>query len=117
MLDFSYLILLGAGFALQGARHGFADQSRAFRNVDARSLEGRNLVRRRALAARNDSPGMAHAAPGRRGAPGNESHNGLPDVRLDKLRRQLFAGAADLSDDDDTVRLLVFVHQPERVNK
>mmetsp|Transcript_63472 Transcript_63472/g.200752 ORF Transcript_63472/g.200752 Transcript_63472/m.200752 type:complete len:332 (-) Transcript_63472:58-1053(-) len=86
--------------------HGDAHDGRGLHHPHARALESLDLILRRALAARDDRAGVAHAAAGRRREPGDEGHNGLVSpARLDELRPVLLRGAADLPDHDDALRL------------
>ena len=59
---------------------------------------------------------MPHAPPGRRGLPGDESHDRLPEVRLDPVGRVFLVGAANFTDHHHGIRLRVGGKQRERVD-
>ena len=63
---------------------------------------------------------MAHPPPGRGSSSSNKGNNGLGHragliVLLQILRSLFFAGAADLADEDDTLRLGVVEEDLERI--
>ena len=74
-----------------------------------------------ALAAGDDRAGMAHAAAGRRGAPGDEADHRLLAAALglvlEELRGVLFRRAADLADHDDRLGRLVGEQELEAVDE
>src|SRR5947209_4313251 len=79
----------------------------------ARRLHRLHLLRRRALAARDDGARVAHAAPGRCRLAGDESDHGLLDVLLHVRGRLLLRVAAELADHHERARAAVLVEQLE----
>src|SRR5438105_9427127 len=83
---------------LHEALHSTADICRALHHFHARCRQRSHLLRRGALAARDDRAGMSHAPAWRSGLTGNEAHHRLLE-RLLNIRRRLFLGrSADLAD-------------------
>src|SRR5690348_4429933 len=64
-------------FLADHAGHGGAHVGGALDGGDAGSLHGGHLLRRGALAARDDGAGVAHAAARRRGLTADEPHHRL----------------------------------------
>src|SRR5574341_2133425 len=92
-------------FLADDACDGRAHVGGASDRDDTRSLHGLHLLRRRALPARDDRAGVAHAAARRGRLAADEADDGLSDLGLDE-RRGLFLGrAADLADHHDLFRL------------
>src|SRR5688572_22994151 len=83
----------------------------------AGGLERGDLLRRRALAARNDGARVPHALPFGRGLPGDEPDHRLRHLAADEGRGFLLGRAADLADHDDGVRAGVGLEEPERVDE
>src|SRR6185437_4582498 len=83
----------------------------------ARGLECLVLVGRRALAAGDDGPRMAHAIARRRGDAGNVSHYRLGDEAADELRCRLLIAAADLTHQDDALGTRVALEQLDDVDE
>src|SRR5271154_5101462 len=71
----------------------FPNRCWRFCHADAGRFHGLDLLRSRALAAGNDRAGMAHAASGRRGLPGDEAHHRLLHMGPHKLRCGFFGVA------------------------
>src|SRR5690606_29472918 len=84
---------------------------------DARGFHRRELALRRALAARGDRTGVAHALAGRGRGAGDEADDRLLHVVLDVLGTGFLGVAADLADHDDAFGLRVFVEQLQAVDE
>src|SRR5437764_14212647 len=87
--------------------HGRAELGGGLDGAHARRLEGGVLVARRALAARDDRPGVPHALAGRCGEPGDIGHHGFGDELADELGGRLLVAAADFADEDDPLGALL----------
>mmetsp|Transcript_11109 Transcript_11109/g.26212 ORF Transcript_11109/g.26212 Transcript_11109/m.26212 type:complete len:306 (+) Transcript_11109:112-1029(+) len=106
MLTLSDVHLLACG--PHRLHHGGAQLGRRVRHPDSGCLQGFDLVLGRALAARDDGAGVAHAAPRRGRDARNEGHHGLVRaVLLNPVCRLLFRGTADLANHDDTFSLRI----------
>src|SRR5262249_41348827 len=107
--------------ALQNLNQRLAEPRRRRRHLDAGRLHPCDLGAGVALAAGDDGTGMAHAAAGRRGAPGDEADHRLPAAALafvdEELRGVLFGRAADLADHDDRLGRLVRQEHREHVDE
>src|SRR5688572_33092439 len=76
-----------SGGDAEDARERLADGRGTFGDADAGGLQGGDLPFRAAFAAADDRAGVAHAAPRRRGAAGDERNDRLADVLLHERRR------------------------------
>src|ERR1700679_2412045 len=128
--DFSFTLFRGSmrqakdtssesGF--QYFRQGLAQSRRRRGNLDPGGFHGGDLGFGITLAAGDDGAGMAHAAAGRRGAPGDEADHRLLAAALglvlEELRAVFFGRAADLANHHDGMGLVVgekhFEHRDE----
>src|SRR5437588_277342 len=75
--------------ALQNFCQGLTEPRRRWRYRDAGRFHRGNLRFGVALAAGNDGAGVAHAAAGRRGAPGNEADHWLLAAALGLVDEEL----------------------------
>ena len=91
------LFLLLGLLASEGGGYAGANVSRALTDVNAGGFHRLHLVLRRSLAAGDDGAGVAHAAPGRRRAAGDEADDGAIEVLFHVRRRLFFGGAAALT--------------------
>src|SRR5438874_980658 len=71
----------------------------------------------RALAARDDRPGVAHALAGRCGEPGDIGHHGLAHELSDVLSGRLLVAAADFADEDDPLGARIALEELEHVDE
>ena len=62
------------------------------------------------------APGVTHAAPRRRGLPGNERHDRLLEVLLDPRRGLFLRRPADLADHDHRIGFRIVLKQRQRVD-
>src|SRR4051812_22300287 len=108
----------GAGEFLGPERleHGLTHVGGRDRHPHAGFLEGADLGIGRVFGAADDGTGVAHAAPGGRGAPGDERGHGLLDVLADVAGGLDLVGAADLADHQDAVGLRVVLEEAEAVD-
>ena len=82
-------------------------------------LERQNLALGATLAVRDDGSSVSHAATGGRGNAGDEADDGLllVVVVLEEFGGILLGGSSNLSDHDDSVRLVIGEEDAERVDK
>ena len=85
--------------------------------MDAGGAHGFVFFLRGALAAADDRAGMAHAAAGRRGLPGDEADHRLLHVFLDEFRGDFFGVAADFADHDDGVGVGIVVEEADGIEE
>src|SRR6185436_3915627 len=97
--------------------HGLAEIRERADGAHACFLEGRKLLRRRTLAARDDRAGMPHTLAGRRRDAGDVADDRLLDVLREVFGRGFLVGAADLDDHDDALRRGVFLEQRDAVDE
>src|SRR5580765_4804764 len=90
---------------------------RALDHRHAGRSQGLHLLVGGALPARDDRPGVAHPASGRRRLARDEPDHGLPEMPLDPGRRFLLGAAADLADHDDRARVGVLREQLQHVDE
>src|SRR5262252_5155485 len=60
---------------------------------------------------------MSHAAAGRSGLPGNESHYGFPHIFIDEIRRHFLGIAANFANHHDRMRFRVVIEHANDVEK
>src|SRR5690606_7245253 len=80
-------------------------------------LEGADLLGGGARRAADDRAGVAHAAPGRSGLPGDEADDRLGQPLADERRRVLLVRAADLSDHDHRLGLSILLERGQAVDE
>ena len=97
--------------------HRLAEIGRRLHGARAGLVERAVLVRRGALAARDDGARMAHAFAGRRGHAGDVRDDRLGDVLADEIRGGFFIGAADLADHDDAFGLRIALKELQHVDE
>src|SRR5438876_9137961 len=83
----------------------------------ARRLEGGVLVARRALAACDDRPGVAHALAGRCGEPGDIGHHGFGDELADELGGRLLVAAADFANQNNALGARIALEELEHIDE
>ena len=110
------VLALGAA-SLEQLGHRRAQLGGRLHGAHARRIQRAELVRRRALAARDDRAGVAHALARRRGDARDVRDDRLGDVVLDELRGGFFIAAADLADQDDALGLRIALEQLEHVDE
>ena len=105
------MTLLGslAGLFPDGGGERFADIGGTLHAMNSRGGHGFVFFLGRARTAADDRAGVAHAAAGRRGLPGDETDDGFFYVRVNVLRGLLLGISADFTDQDDGARVGVFV--------
>src|SRR5210317_163381 len=97
--------------------HLRAQLGRRTDSSDASSIQGLELVFRRALTASNNGAGVTHAFAWRCCDTGNVGNNRLRDIALDELSRRLFVGPANLANHDDAVGFRICFEELEAVDK
>ncbi len=97
--------------------HRLAEIGRRLHGACAGLVERAELVGRRALAARDDGAGMAHALARRRRDAGDVGHHGLGHVPADEIGRGFLIGAADLAHHDDAFGLRIAFEQLQHVDE
>src|ERR1700722_6776083 len=105
------------GLAFHHGSEGACHIARRRRDAHAGGLERLDLLGGSPLAPRDDGPGVAHAfSLGRRGARDEGGHR-LVHLLPDELRCPLLRTAADLTDKDDAVGVLVGLEELEGVDE
>src|SRR5580704_413909 len=69
------------------------------------------------LPSADNCAGMSHAAPGRRGLPGDEADHRLLYIFLDVFGSHFLSIAANFADHYDRVGIAIFVEQLDRIQK
>src|SRR5947207_11638840 len=81
--------------------HGGTELGGGLHRANARRLEGRVLLRRRALAARDDGPGVPHALARRSGDARDIGDHGLADELAELMRGGFLIAPSDLTHGND----------------
>src|SRR5205823_11689554 len=83
--------------------HGAPELGGRLHGANPGRLERRVLVRRGALAARDDGPGVPHALARRSGDAGDVGDHGLADELADVMRGGFLIAATDLTHENDAL--------------
>ena len=97
--------------------HGGTELGWGLHGANARRLERGVLVRRGALAARDDGPGVPHALARRSGDAGDVGDHGLADELADVMRGGFLIAATDLTHENDARGARIALEELQHVDE